>query len=78
MQELPPKEKFTLILAIVVVALTFTSIAMFFYLGDNLVFYITIAVTLILGFYMTYSVTRSEEQTKRKEAGKMRRRGRKA
>ncbi len=61
-----------LALAIAVLALSIIAIAAFVMTGGSAVFYITVVIALIAGFYMAYYVSRAEaapKQTKRTRKG---------
>ncbi|MDE1846176.1 MAG: hypothetical protein KGH53_02760 [Candidatus Micrarchaeota archaeon] len=61
MEELSQKEKASIALAAMVVILSAISIGVFLYAGAGTIFYITAAISVILGFYITYSIAKREE-----------------
>lgn len=62
MPELSQKEKVSVALAALVVVLTLISIIVFVYTGGSLIFYVTAIVSVILGFYITYSISKMEQE----------------
>jgi len=62
MQELSQKEKVSVALAALVVVLTLITILVFIYTGGSLIFYLTAIVSVILGFYITYSISKMEQE----------------
>ncbi|MDE1869808.1 MAG: hypothetical protein KGH71_02360 [Candidatus Micrarchaeota archaeon] len=62
MPELSQKEKVSVALAALVVVLTLIAIIVFVYTGAGLIFYLTAIVSVILGFYITYSISKMEQE----------------
>ncbi|MDE1855749.1 MAG: hypothetical protein KGH49_00735 [Candidatus Micrarchaeota archaeon] len=65
MPDLSQKEKMSVISAMAVVVLSAAAIAAFVYTGGSLLFYIIAIIAVAFGFYITYALSRSEEEPRR-------------
>lgn len=62
MQEFSQKERFGMALAGSIIVLSAISILVLIYTGAGTIFYATAIISVILAFYITYSLSRLEEE----------------
>ncbi|MDE1761805.1 MAG: hypothetical protein KGH59_00280 [Candidatus Micrarchaeota archaeon] len=67
MAQIPENERTTFALAILLIVVFAAAVIALVYTGASIVFYALGIVTLVLGFYITYTIPKLERQQKRRK-----------
>ena len=73
MPKLSSREMSTMVLAVAVLILSLVSIVMYFYTNGNILFYVILFSTMVVGALMIYSITKYERPEQKSKGPKSKR-----